>query len=78
MERFGEQIKGSRYYRAFCQRCHTPMRVKACYDKDNKPIFYYCEECGERTQHIGCSSPPSPLDDPDEHSSSWKIATGLD
>jgi len=76
-ELHGEKIKESKYYRAYCNRCGTPMRVKEPFDEDNKPIIFYCTECGGG-KHIGCSSPPSPLDDPDEHSSSWKIASGID
>jgi hypothetical protein len=37
---------------------------------------HWCEICNPK--HKGCTSPPSPLDDPDEHSSSWKIASGLE
>ena len=73
-EKTGESIKDSHYVRAYCHRCGEPMRVE--------PVLaftkIFCEECGERQTHIGCSSPPSPLDNVDEYSSSWKIATGLD
>ena len=76
-ELHGTKIAGSRFYRAYCTNCGEPMRTERPFDEDGKPNKFCCQECGER-KHIGCSSPPSPLDDPDEHSSSWKIASGLD
>lgn len=76
-ELIGQQIEGSRYIRAYCNRCGEAMRVEKAIDDKGKPIIIFCEECGQR-KHIGCSSPPSPLDDPDEYSSSWKKSSGLD
>ena len=76
-EMIGGIIKGSRYVRAYCHRCNEPIRVEYARDFQGKPLEIFCVECGERP-HIGCSSPPSPLDNVDEYSSSWKLATGLD
>jgi len=76
-ELHGQPIKGSKYFRAYCARCLEPMRVLHPFDNEGRPITFYCTECGER-KHIGCSSPPSPLDNADEYSSSWKIASGID
>ena len=37
----GQQIPGSRYFRAYCTRCDEPMRVfQEDVHKEN-----YCEEC---------------------------------
>lgn len=38
-------------------------------------VELYCTECSPH--QVGCSSPPSPIDDPDEYSSGWKIASGI-
>ena len=76
MEKYGHKIAGSKYFRAFCCRCGEPMRIdesRVQHLKKNRN--HYCEVCSPK--HKGCSSPPSPLDDPDEYSSSWKIATGM-
>lgn len=61
MEAFGQYIDGSRFKRAFCLHCETPMRVTECHNPDGSAISYCCTECGER-DHLGCSSPPSPHD----------------
>jgi hypothetical protein len=51
MEKKGEKIEGSRYYRDFCAGCGEPMRVVRV-DPNIPP---YCEQCSPR-QHRGCSS----------------------
>lgn len=73
MEKLGEKIAGSRFYRAFCARCSDPLRV----DEEvlKKGIDLYCEQCSPT--HMGCTSPPSPNTDVDEYSSSWAIASGI-
>ncbi len=76
MEKYGHKIAGSRWYRVFCCKCGEPMRAKECdLVKWKKNRNHLCELCSPK--HKGCTSPPSPLDDPDEYSSSWKIATGM-
>jgi hypothetical protein len=40
----GDPIPGSRYFRAFCNRCRTPLRVtEARLGEEN-----FCEECSPR------------------------------
>jgi ribosomal protein S27E len=72
MELKGEQIQGSRFYRNYCKRCGEPMRVSY----NRKDAGVYCETCSPK--HISPSSAPTPLDNEDEYSSSWKIASGID
>ena len=70
-ERYGEpgfRIPGSRFYRAYCIKCSAPLRVS---ETDGITM---CEDCDP--PHKGCTSPPSPLTNEDEYSSSWKIASG--
>ncbi len=76
-ERHGERIEGSKYYRAYCTRCLEAMRVKNPFSEDGKPNTFFCDECGGG-KHLGCSSPPSPLDNPDEYSSLWKMVSHID
>lgn len=57
MENFGKQIPGSRYYRSYCRRCKTPMRVFQSGD------IILCELCNP--PHKGCSSPSSRQDTED-------------
>lgn len=46
----GEKIDGSYYYRQFCRRCKTPMRVTYIH----RILGTYCEECSP-------GSPPPPM-----------------
>jgi len=41
MEKFGEQISGSKFYRDFCPYCKEPIRVAY----DNLGIGIHCSEC---------------------------------
>ena len=62
MEKYGELIAGSRFYRAFCTLCNEPIRVKySQLSKQKRHRGHICEICNPK--HIGCSSPISPLDD---------------
>jgi len=56
MEEHGDSVINSLFFRAFCCGCGTPMRVK----KSELDIRHWCETCDPK--HIGCSSPPSPID----------------
>ena len=40
----GDMIPGSRFYRAYCERCGEPMRVNA----SERDYEHYCEECGPK------------------------------
>ena len=42
----GDQIPGSRFFRAFCHRCKEPMRVPYSTIQIGKPVW--CEECEPR------------------------------
>ncbi len=65
MERLGEPIPGSRFYRCFCLRCGEPMR---CAQADLQEE-HYCEECDPPAPAFG--GRPGPRD---ETSPSWENA----
>lgn len=44
-ERVGEPIAGSRFYRAFCSDCQTPMRVTKDVIESLQQNGIYCGEC---------------------------------
>lgn len=64
-------IDGSLFYRGYCPECGSPVRL----DKGRAELkmSIYCIDCSP--PHKGCSSPPSPVDEIDEYSSSWKLST---
>ena len=66
----GEKIPNSRCKRGYCPECGEPVRLVYNHPTNSMP----CIDCDP--PHIGCSSPPSPNDNEDEYSSSWRIATG--
>lgn len=55
---YGDRIPNSAFYRAFCPECLTPVRVTEGKIFNTQTIF--CEICNP--PHIGCTSPPSPID----------------
>jgi len=52
MEKRGERVKDSQFYRSFCAYCKEPIRV--CKEDINKEI--YCQDCNLE-RHIGCGKP---------------------
>ena len=58
MEKYGQQINGSRFFRGFCYKCNEPVRLTEHMISLKRSIV--CRECSPK--HIGCSSPPSPID----------------
>lgn len=68
---YGEPIKGSRYYRAFCPGCLCPVRVTQAKIENGDTIF--CESCSPKnavgTGHGGLCCVDK---DPDAYKPSWK------
>jgi len=62
MERHGQRVEGSSYFRAFCVRCREPMRVtQERINEDN-----YCEQCDPPHMGVGNPTPSSTIEnDPD-------------
>ena len=56
MEKAGEKIAGSRYYREFCTRCREPLRVT----ENRVGHSNYCEVCDPPHMGVG-SSKGSPI-----------------
>jgi hypothetical protein len=53
--RLGDKIPGSKYLRAFCERCHFPIRVsrerfvqwqKKLGSTNSKTVPFLCDNCG--------------------------------
>lgn len=56
MEEYGEKIKNSRYFRAFCFVCGDPMRVskgKLYLRGTRKKRILYCESCSVKDKREG-------------------------
>jgi len=69
---YGKRIEGSRFYRSFCPRCLSPVRVTLERLTFGEPVF--CELCDP--PHKGCNSPSSVVNDiehdTDAFCPSWK------
>lgn len=64
----GKQIPGSRFFREFCGRCGTPMRVT----KENVGQLNFCGDCDPG--HIGVGNPSTSLNDYDSDPDAYSRA----
>jgi len=67
MEKRGERVKDSQFYRSFCTLCGEPIRV--CKEDINKEI--YCQEC-DPDRHIGLGKPKFKGDFSYEGAQDWE------
>ena len=67
-EKAGDPIEGSRFFREFCKRCRTPMRVT----KERVGYSNFCGDCDPG--HIGVGNPSTSLNDYDSDPDAYSRA----
>ena len=70
MERRGQSIPGSRFYRDFCFECGEPMRVSE--DRLKKGIKNRCETCDPKHIGVGNGVCCNIDNDSDAYMPSWR------
>lgn len=70
MEKRGQSIPGSRFYRDFCVDCGEPMRVSL--DRLKKGVENRCEVCDPKHIGVGNAVSDNADTDPDAFMPSWR------
>jgi len=70
MEKRGQPIPGSRFFREFCIDCGEPMRVSR--DRLKKGVENRCGFCDPKHIGVGNGVSSNPDTDPDAYQPSWR------